>query len=87
MDNDNRELAAADFYGLGINETAFISAYHNYGIYDLLERIVELLPQRELADLWEDAPDGEVAAEDDWWEDDGDEEDGSRRSFGLRLWS
>ena len=74
VDNDNRELAAAEFYGLGINETAFISAYHNYGVYDLLERIVELLPQRELADLWDDAPDGEVAAEDDWWEDDGDEE-------------
>jgi len=70
VDNDNRELAAAEFYGLGLNETAFISAYHNYGVYDLLERIVELLPQPELADLWEDAPDGETAAEDDWWDDD-----------------
>ena len=68
VDNDNREMAAVEFYGLGLNETAFISAYHNYGIYDLLERIVELLPQPELADLWEDddaAPDGE----DDWWEE------------------
>ena len=74
VDNDNRELASAEFYGLGINETAFISAYHNYGVYDLLERIVELLPQPELADLWEDAPDGEMAAEDEWWEEDGDEE-------------
>ena len=74
VDNDNREIAAAEFYGLGINETAFISAYHNYGVYDLLERIVELLPQPELADLWEDAPDGETADEDNWWEDDGDAE-------------
>ena len=74
VDNDNREIAAAEFYGLGINDTAFISAYHNYGVYDLLERIVELLPQPELADLWEDAPDGEIAAEDEWWNDDGDEE-------------
>ena len=75
VDNDNRELAAAEFYGLGINETAFISAYHNYGVYDLLERIVELLPRPELADLWEDAPDGETAPEDDWWDDDdGDDE-------------
>ena len=37
VDNDNREIAAAEFYGLGMPETAFISAYHNYGIYDLLE--------------------------------------------------
>ena len=75
VDNDNRELAAAEFYGLGINETAFISAYHNYGVYDLLERIVELLPRPEFADLWEDAPDGETAAEDDWWDDDASDEE------------
>jgi len=74
VDNDNRELAASEFYGLGINETAFISAYHNYGVYDLLERIVELLPTPELADLWEDSPDGETAPEDEWWDDGGDEE-------------
>ncbi len=69
VDNDNREMAAVEFYGLGLNETAFISAYHNYGIYDLLERIVDLLPRPELADLWEDedaAADGEAA----WWDDD-----------------
>ena len=70
VDNDNRELAAAEFYGLGINETAFISAYHNYGVYDLLERIVELLPRQEFADLWEDGSSGEIAADDDWWEED-----------------
>lgn len=54
VDNDNRELAAAEFYALGLTETAFISAYHNYGIYDLLERLVTLMPTPELADLWED---------------------------------
>ena len=69
VDNDNREMAAVEFYGLGLNETAFISAYHNYGIYDLLERIVDLLPQPELADLWEDE-DAAAGSEDDWWEDD-----------------
>ena len=58
VDNDNREIAAAEFYGLGMPETAFISAYHNYGIYDLLERIVELLPAPELADLWDWDADG-----------------------------
>ena len=59
VDNDNREMAAAEFYGLGIGETAFISAYHNYGIYDLLERIVALLPAPELADLWDEEGEGE----------------------------
>ena len=70
VDNENREMASVEFYGLGINETAFISAYHNYGIYDLLERTVELLPRQELADLWEEqaaatAGDGEA-----WWDED-----------------
>ncbi len=69
VDNENREMAAVEFYGLGLTETAFISAYHNYGIYDLLERIVDLLPQPELADLWEDE-DATAIGEDDWWEDD-----------------
>lgn len=70
VDNDNRELAAAEFYGLGLNDTAFISAYHNYGVYDLLERIVELLPRQELADAWDGGPEGDAAADGDWWEDD-----------------
>ena len=70
VDNDNREIVAAEFYGLGLPETAFISAYHNYGIYDLLERIVELLPAPELADLWVD-DDGDGAEYD---EDEGDDD-------------
>ena len=74
VDNDNRELAAAEFYGLGINETAFISAYHNYGVYDLLERVVELLPNPEFADLWEDGPEGGLAVDDDWWDDEAAED-------------
>ena len=53
VDNDNRELSASEFYALGMNETAFISAYHNYGIYDLLDRVVELLPAPEFVDLWD----------------------------------
>ena len=69
VDNDNREMAAVEFYGLGLNETAFISAYHNYGIYDLLERVVDLLPRPELADLW-DEEDAASSGEADWWEAD-----------------
>ena len=74
VDNDNRELAAAEFYQLGIAETAFISAYHNYGVYDLLERLVELLPPLEMAEQW-DADHPDLAAGDDW-DDDIDRIDG-----------
>ena len=70
VDNDNREIAAAEFYGLGLPETAFISAYHNYGIYDLLERIVELLPAPELADLWVDDDGDEPGYDGDEGDDD-----------------
>ena len=67
VDNDNRELAAAEFYQLGLAETAFISAYHNYGVYDLLERLVDLLPAQELAEQWDaDNPDFVDA---DGWDD------------------
>jgi GTP-binding protein len=74
VDNDNRELAASEFYALGLTETAFISAYHNYGIYDLLERMVELLPPPELADLW-DYEAGQSAGDFDSWPDDEDASD------------
>ena len=70
VDNDNRELAAAEFYQLGLAETAFISAYHNYGVYDLLERLVELLPAQELAEQW-DAENPDIIAGDGWDDLDG----------------
>ena len=83
VDNDNREIAAAEFYGLGINETSFISAYHNYGIYDLLERIVELLPEPELADLWDDAPDGPDGELDDWADDEAEADDSDEPEIAM----
>ena len=70
VDNDNRELAASEFYALGLTETTFISAYHNYGIYDLLERIVELLPTPEYVDLWDYETDLADDVVDDWSEGD-----------------
>ena len=83
VDNDNREMAAAEFYGLGINETAFISAYHNYGIYDLLERIVELLPAPELADLWDEASDGSDGDMDGWPDDEAEASDDDEPEIAL----
>ena len=44
IDNDARESAAAEFYQLGLAESVMISAYHNYGIYDLMARVTFHLP-------------------------------------------
>ena len=62
IDNDAREAAAAEFYQLGLPESVMISAYHNYGIYDLMERVIFHLPP----------PEYRPAAED--WVEDGAEE-------------
>ena len=44
VDNDRREVMASEFYQLGIADTVMISAYHNYGIYDLMDRVLFHLP-------------------------------------------
>jgi GTP-binding protein len=43
VDNDNREFGASEFYQLGIPDTVLISAYHNHGIYDLMEKVLSYL--------------------------------------------
>ena len=48
LDNPKRELSAAEFYRLGLDEPLYISAYHNLGIYDLMERTISLLPPTEV---------------------------------------
>ena len=45
VDNDNREFSASEFYQLGIPDTVLISAYHNHGIYHLMERVLGYFPQ------------------------------------------
>jgi GTP-binding protein len=42
-----RELASAEFYRLGMGEPAAISAIHNQGIGDLMDRVIPLLPSPE----------------------------------------
>ena len=44
VDNEKREIAASEFYQLGLEDLLFISAYHNLGIYDLMDKVVSLLP-------------------------------------------
>ena len=40
VDNDNREFNTPEFYRLGMGDPIPISAYHNYGIYELMEQVL-----------------------------------------------
>ena len=44
VDNEKREVSTAEFYRLGLEDPLAISAYHNLGIYDLMDRVISLLP-------------------------------------------
>jgi GTP-binding protein len=45
VDNDKLLADAAEFYRLGLGESSTLSAYHNDGVEELMDRIVSLLPQ------------------------------------------
>lgn len=45
VENREMEIASAQFYQLGISDSIMISAYHNIGINELLDRIVTKLPE------------------------------------------
>lgn len=47
MDDPARELAAWDFYSLGVGEPRPISASHGHGTGDLLDDIVDVLPPND----------------------------------------
>jgi GTP-binding protein len=49
-DNQKLETEALEFYNLGFGEPFAISAHHNRGIADLLDRIVSLLPSAPAAE-------------------------------------
>ena len=68
VDNDRREVGASEFYQIGLEETVMISAYHNYGIYDLMDRVLFHLPPPAYVPPQDD---------DDEWDDDfgGDDEE------------
>ncbi len=55
-DNMNREVAAAEFYQLTDKDPIPISAYHERGITDLMERVLELFP----VDAPDDAETGSI---------------------------
>ena len=62
VDNDLREFAAPEFYTLGMGDPEPISAFHNYGIHGLMERVTSYIqaeptePDFALEELDETAP-------------------------------
>lgn len=44
VDNESREFHAPEFYQLGLGDPLPISAYHNYGVYRLMDQVVSHLP-------------------------------------------
>ena len=67
VDNDNREFNTPEFYQLGMGDPSPISAYHNYGIYELMERVLSHVPAAE-ADENNEGENND--AEDEWDEND-----------------
>ncbi len=65
VDSDNREFNTPEFYQLGMGDPTPISAYHNYGIYELMERVLSNLPALDAAvdndgeDEWEETEDSD----------------------------
>ena len=69
VDNDNRELNTPEFYQLGMGDPAPISAYHNYGIHDLMERVLSHLPAPAAGRKYGEEPwdDGEYPDDSEEW--------------------
>jgi GTP-binding protein len=49
VDNDIREYGAPEFYSLGMGDPEPISAFHNYGIHSLMERVTSHIDPDPLA--------------------------------------
>jgi len=51
VDNDMREFAAPEFYSLGMGDPEPVSAFHNYGIQRLMDRVTSYMePELEVDD-------------------------------------
>ncbi len=67
VDNDNREMNTPEFYRLGMGDPTPISAFHNYGIHDLMERVLSHLPAPVVSPNDEDErDDGPVDESSEW---------------------
>ena len=64
-DNDSRELATPEFYRLGLTDPLPISAYHNFGIYQLMDQVLSYFPPTpDLDEGDEEFPDVDTGPED-----------------------
>ena len=62
VDNDRREFNTPEFYQLGLGDPTPVSAYHNYGIHELMERVLSHIPGPEIdpdaaGDEWDEVDD------------------------------
>ena len=55
VDNDAREYSASEFYQLGFPNTVLISAYHNFGVYELMDQVLAHIPQSTSGDIEQDS--------------------------------
>ncbi len=64
VDNDTREFNTPEFYALGMGDPMPISAYHNYGIYDLMDAVLgHLGPEHRITAPDEDDFDDDEVSE------------------------
>ena len=54
VDNDAREYSASEFYQLGFLDTILISAYHNFGVYELMDQVLSHIPESNADDIDKD---------------------------------
>ena len=47
IDNIRREMTVSDYWALGLGEPHPVSAFHGRGVGDLLDRVLEVLPEEE----------------------------------------
>lgn len=50
VDNESREQLVSEFWRYGIPHVVSISAAHGYGVQELEEKVLDLLPQQELSE-------------------------------------
>ena len=55
VDNDAREYSASEFYQLGFPNTVLISAYHNFGVYELMNQVLAHIPHSTSDDIDQDS--------------------------------
>ncbi|MEE9373270.1 MAG: ribosome biogenesis GTPase Der [Saprospiraceae bacterium] len=56
VDNHSRQLSANEFWGLGFDNTFFVSSISGSGTGDLLDAVVDLLPEREVKEEESELP-------------------------------